>query len=52
MPDQSQYDQRAAERAHDLTNDLGKKLTEASTRDAQEAIKVILLVNSGAAIPY
>jgi hypothetical protein len=52
MSDQGEYDrnQRAAERAHDLANDLGKRLIEASTRDAQEAIKVVVLVNSGAAV--
>lgn len=52
MTDQSGDDRniRAAERAHDLSNDLGKQLTEASTRDAQEAIKVALLINSGAAV--
>jgi hypothetical protein len=42
MADQSAYDrnQRAAERQHDQVNDLGKTLTEASVKDAQEAIKV------------
>jgi hypothetical protein len=49
---QRAYEQnlRAAEREHDLANDLGKRLMEASTRDAQEAIKIVLLVNSGAAV--
>jgi hypothetical protein len=52
MSDQSGNDrnQRAAERQHDLVDDLEKRLTEASARDAQEAIKVALLVNSGAAV--
>ena len=52
MSDQSAYDrnQRAAERQHDMVDDLGKRLTEASARDAQEAIKIALLVNSGAAV--
>ena len=52
MSDQGAYDrnQRAAEQAHDHVNDLGKRLTEASTRDAQEGIKVVVLVNSGAAV--
>jgi hypothetical protein len=52
MSDQGEYDrnQRAAERQHDRIDDLGKRLTEASTRDAQEGIKVVLLVNSGAAV--
>jgi hypothetical protein len=52
MADQSAYDrnQRAAERQHDQVNDLGKTLTEAYVKDAQEAIKVILLINSGAAV--
>jgi hypothetical protein len=52
MSDQNAYDRnrRAAERQHDLVDDLGKRLTEASTRDAQEAIKVALLINSGAAV--
>jgi hypothetical protein len=52
MSDQGEYDrnQRAAERQHDHIDDLRKRLTEASTRDAQEGIKVVLLVNSGAAV--
>jgi hypothetical protein len=43
MTDQEAYDRnlRAAERAHDLTDDLGKRLMDASTKDAQEAIKSI-----------
>lgn len=43
-------DRRAAERAHDLVNDKGKRLIDAATRDAQEAIKTALLINSGAAV--
>jgi hypothetical protein len=52
MSDQGEYDrnQRAAERQHDRIVDLGNRLTEASARDAQEGIKVVLLVNSGAAV--
>src|SRR5712671_73853 len=52
MSDQGAYDrnQRAAEREHDLVIDRGTRLTEASTRDAQEAIKLVLLINSGAAV--
>jgi hypothetical protein len=52
MSDQSNHDRklREAERAHDLVNDLGKRMTEAACRDAQEAIKVALLINGGAAV--
>ena len=52
MSDQGEYDrnQRAAERQHDSIEDLGKRLTEASTRDAQEAIKVVLLINGGGTV--
>jgi len=52
MSDQQSYEanQRAAERAHDHSNDLGKRLVDASARDAQEAIKVVLLINGGAAV--
>jgi hypothetical protein len=52
MSDQGAYDrnQRAAEREHDLVIDRGTRLTEASTRDTQEAIKLDLLINSGAAV--
>jgi hypothetical protein len=52
MTDQEGYDRklRAAERAHDLVDDLGKGLRDASTKDAQEAIKLLLLINSGAAV--
>jgi hypothetical protein len=52
MSDQGAYDrnQRAAEREHDLVIDRGTRLTEASTRDTQEAIKLVLLINSGAAV--
>jgi hypothetical protein len=41
---------RAAERQHDLNTDLSKRLIEASTRDAQEAIKIVFIINSGAAV--
>jgi hypothetical protein len=52
MSDQGEYDrnQRAAERQHDRIDDLDKRLTEASTRDAQEVIKVVLLINGGGAV--
>ena len=52
MSDQNQYERnmRAAERAHDLANDLGMRMNEASARDAQEAIKIALLINGGAAV--
>src|SRR6516164_3917049 len=52
MPDRGEYDrnQRAAERQHDRIDDLDKRLTEASTRDAQEGIKVVLLINGGGAV--
>lgn len=52
MSDQGQYERnlRAAERAHDLANDLGMRMNEASARDAQEAIKIALLINGGAAV--
>jgi hypothetical protein len=52
MSDQGESDrnQRAAERQHDSIEDLGNRLTEASTRDAQEAIKVVLLINGGGAV--
>jgi len=41
---------RAAERQHDLSAEFDKRLTEAATRDAQEAIKLIFLIISGAAV--
>ena len=41
---------RAAERAHDVANDLGMRLTDASARDAQEAIKGCASLNGGAAV--
>jgi hypothetical protein len=52
MSDESAHDRnvRAAERQHDLNTDLSKLLVEASTRDAQEAIKIAFLINSGAAV--
>jgi hypothetical protein len=52
MSDQNEHAQnmRAAEREHDLNNDIGKRLIDASLRDAQEAIKIAFLVNGGAAV--
>jgi hypothetical protein len=41
---------RAAERAHDRAKEFELQLMEASTRDAQEAMKVALAINGGAAI--
>jgi hypothetical protein len=41
---------RAAERAHDKEHDLWKLLAEATARDAQAAIRLILAINGGAAI--
>jgi hypothetical protein len=41
---------RAAERGHDVENEIGVKLGEAAVRDAQEAIRAALLINGGAAI--
>ncbi len=41
---------RAAERQHDLTNDLGKRLIDGAMRDAQETMKALLLINSGGAV--
>src|SRR2546421_13114744 len=50
MSDQNGRNLRAAERAHDDVNDLRKRLIDASARDAQEAIKIALLINGGAAV--
>jgi hypothetical protein len=52
MPDPTPYEinQRAAERSHDDARDLGHLLNEATTRDAQGAIRVLLAVNGGAAV--
>jgi len=47
MADEHEQNIRAAERAHDLTNDLGKRILDAAARDAQEAMKVALLINGG-----
>ncbi|GEM_PF-2621010 len=41
---------RAAERAHDLENDIGKRLIDGAMRDAQEVMKALLLLNSGSAV--
>jgi hypothetical protein len=41
---------RAGERAHDLTKEYELTLINAATRDAQEAMKVALAINGGAAI--
>lgn len=46
----SQQSIRAAERAHDRIRAYELKLIEAATRDAQEAIKVALAINGGAAV--
>ena len=45
-----EMNRRAAERAHDHLKDTELQLIEASTRDAQEAVKVALAINGGAAI--
>ncbi len=52
MTDEGEHAQniRAAEREHDLTNDIGKRLLDASLRAAQEAIKIAFLINGGAAV--
>jgi hypothetical protein len=51
MPDPTPFEvnQRAAERAHDAADELGKLLNEAATRDAQGVIRVLLAINGGAA---
>jgi hypothetical protein len=41
---------RAAERAHDLTKEYELTIIDAATRDAQEAVKVAVAINGGAAI--
>lgn len=43
-------DPRYAEHAHDRSKELQFKLIDAATRDAQEAMKVALAINGGAAI--
>jgi hypothetical protein len=50
MSDPQEIKRRAAEREHDHQNDLGKRMLDAAARDAQEAIKVALLINGGAAV--
>jgi hypothetical protein len=57
MADQGPHDNRvydrrvrAAERAHDSNREHSKLLSEAATRDAQGAIRVLLGINGGAAI--
>jgi hypothetical protein len=41
---------RAAERAHDQVTEAAHRLFEAATRDAQSAIRIVLVINGGAAI--
>src|SRR5882724_3142006 len=41
---------RAGERAHDINKEYELTLINAATRDAQEAMKVALAINGGAAI--
>jgi hypothetical protein len=52
VSDQSDHDRniRAAERAHDNVNALARIAAEASTKDAQEAIKISFLINGGATV--
>ena len=52
MTDQQRYEAnlRAAERVHDQRTELGRQLTEATMRDAQAVIRIVLLLNGGAAI--
>src|SRR4051812_39835989 len=46
----SDREMRAAERAHDRSKGYQLKLLDAATRDAQEAMKVALAINGGAAV--
>jgi hypothetical protein len=41
---------RAAKRAHDLTKEYELTIIDAATHDAQEAVKIALAINGGAAI--
>lgn len=50
MADRHDVNIRAAERAHDRAKEFQLKLIDAATRDAQEAMKVALAINGGAAI--
>lgn len=52
MTDQQGYEAnlRAAERAHDQATKAFQQLNEATMRDAQAAIRIMLVVNGGAAI--
>ena len=52
MTDQQGYEAklRAAERAHDQATETFHRVNEAAIRDAQAAIRIILVINGGAAI--
>lgn len=52
VADQKAYDinQRAAERAHDQKTEFARQLNDAAMRDAQAVIRIVLLLNGGAAI--
>lgn len=41
---------RAAERAHDKLHDFMSKMQETTVRDAQAAVKSLLLINGGAVV--
>jgi hypothetical protein len=52
VTDQQRYEAnlRAAEREHDQRTELDRQLNEATQRDAQAVIRIVLLLNGGAAI--
>jgi hypothetical protein len=52
MTDQQKYEAnlRAAERAHDQANEALHRLNEAAVHDAQAVIRIVLVINGGAAI--
>lgn len=52
MTDQPEYEAnlRAAERAHDQANEAVHRLNEGAMRDAQAAIRIVLVINGGSAI--
>lgn len=52
MTDQQEYQAtlRAAERQHDQRTELERQLNEATQRHAQAVIRIVLLLNGGAAI--
>jgi hypothetical protein len=52
VTDQERYEAnlRAAERAHDQAHAQAQQINEAVMRDAQAAIRIVLLINRGAAI--